>query len=512
MEVSREAFWQRLEGPLDLLVIGGGATGAGVLWEATLRGLRAALVEARDFASGTSSRSTKLLHGGVRYLELALRRLDRRQLRLVVEALRERRVVMDLAPHLARPLPLLTPLFRPLDLPYYGVGLALYDLLAGRRRLGPSRYLPPRAVARLFPHLPPTLGGVLYLDGQFLDHRLNLLLILSALARGGMALNYAEVRGFLLKGGRVAGAVVRDGLTGKEVEVRAKAVVNAAGPQADGVRRLLDPGLPPLLSPSSGAHLVLDYPLEVGLLLPRTRDGRVLFLLPYRGKALLGTTDLPAPPTACPRPQEAEVAYLLEEVRPYLGDLSGRVRAAWAGLRPLVGQGETRLLVRDHLILEERGLYTLTGGKWTTFRLMAQDLLDRLDQDLAWGLPPSPSHATPLLGTGPRPLLDLPQAVQEHLYAAYGALAGEVAALGDRPLLPGLPYLEGEVVWAVRREMAQKPLDVLARRLGLALLDQGLAERALPRVVALMAPLLGWEQGQREALLEEARRALPGLC
>jgi len=474
--MDREALWARLKEPFDLLILGGGATGAGVLWEATLRGLKAALVEARDFASGTSSRSTKLLHGGVRYLELAVKRLDARQLRLVREALGERKVVLELAPHLARPLTLLTPLFRPLEIPYYWAGLKLYDLLSGKRRLGQSRYLPPKAVRDLFPDLPPTLGAVAYQDGQFADHRLNLALVLSALERGAVALNYAEAKALLWEGGRVRGAVVQDRLTGKEVEVFARAVVNATGPLADGVRRLLDPDLPPLLTPSSGVHLVLDYPLKAGLLIPRTRDGRVLFLLPYRGMALLGTTDLPAEPAFCPLPREEEVAYLLEEIRPYLGDLSGRVRASWSGLRPLVGKGETRLLVRDHHIEELWGLYTLVGGKWTTFRLMALDLVERIAKDLGLSLPPSTSHTTPLLGAGERPLLDLPEAVARHLYETYGTLAGEVLALGERPLLPGLPYLEGEVVWAVRQELATKPMDVLARRLGLALLDR---EKAL---------------------------------
>jgi glycerol-3-phosphate dehydrogenase len=448
----------------------------------------------------------------VRYLELAVKRLDRRQFKLVVEALRERRVVMDLAPHLARPLTLVTPLFRPLEIPYYSLGLKAYDLLAGGRRLAPSRYLPSKEVKRLFPDLPETLGGVAYQDGQFADFRLNLALVLSALARGAVALNHAEATALLVRDGRVRGAVVRDRLTGKEVEVWARAVVNATGPLADRVRRLLDPELPPLLTPSSGAHLVLDYPLEAGLLLPRTRDGPVLFLLPYRGKALLGTTDLPAEPTPCPLPREEEVAYLLEEIRPYLGDLSSRVRAAWSGLRPLVGRGETRLLVRDHLIVEERGLYTLTGGKWTTFRLMALDLVERLAKDIGLSLPPSASHATPLLGAGPMPRLPLPEAQARHLYETYGTLAGEVLALGERPLLPGLPYLEGEVVWAVRRELARKPLDVLARRMGLAFLDRRAAWEALPRVVGLMAPLLGWGEERQRAELEEAQKALPGLC
>ncbi len=510
--MDREALWARLKEPFDLLILGGGATGAGVLWEATLRGLKAALVEAGDFASGTSSRSTKLLHGGVRYLELAVKRLDRRQFKLVREALAERKVVLDLAPHLARPLTLITPLFRPLEIPYYWAGLKLYDLLAGKRCLGPSRYLPPEAVRDLFPDLPRTLGGVAYQDGQFEDFRLNLALVLSALDRGAVALNHAEAKALLLEGGQVRGAVVEDRLTGKEVEVHAKAVVNATGPLADGVRRLLDPHLPPLLTPSSGAHLVLDYPLKAGLLIPRTQDGRVLFLLPYRGMALLGTTDLPAEPGPCPLPREEEVAYLLQEIRPYLGDLASRVRASWSGLRPLVGKGETRLLVRDHYIEARQGLYTLVGGKWTTFRLMALDLVERVARDLGLFLPPSASHTTPLLGAGPRPPLDLSGEVAQHLYATYGALALEVASLGDRPLLPGLPYLEGEVRWGVRHELAQKPLDILARRMGLAFLDREKALLALPRVVELMAPLLGWNEGRKAAELEEARRALPGLC
>jgi glycerol-3-phosphate dehydrogenase len=228
--------------------------------------------------------------------------------------------------------------------------------------------------------------------------------------------------------------------------------------------------------------------------------------------ALLGTTDLPAEPAFCPLPREEEVAYLLEEIRPYLGDLSGRVRASWSGLRPLVGKGETRLLVRDHHIEELWGLYTLVGGKWTTFRLMALDLVERVARDLGLSLPPSTSHTTPLLGAGERPLLDLPEAVARHLSETYGTLAGEVLALGERPLLPGLPYLEGEVVWAVRQELAAKPMDVLARRLGLALLDREKALSALPRVVEIMAPLLGWDEGRAQAELREAREALPGLC
>ncbi|RDI95428.1 FAD-dependent oxidoreductase [Meiothermus sp. QL-1] len=514
----------------DLLVIGGGASGAGVALEAALRGLRVALVERYDFAEGTSSRSTKLIHGGVRYLELAVKTLDRSQLHLVQDALRERAILLRLAPHLARPLWLLTPLYRPLELPYYYLGLKLYDLLAGRARLAPARLLSARAAQARFPALRQGLvGAVAYQDGQFDDARYNLELALTAAQTGAVVLNYAEVAALVKKEGRLAGAVVKDRQGGGEVEVAARVVVNATGPFADAIRHLDDPEVPPLLTTSSGVHLVLGpgyTPPDTGLLVPKTEDGRVLFVLPWLGGTLVGTTDQPAPLDDHPPVQEAEVAYVLRQVRPYLGEIpQTAVRSAWSGLRPLVARGATQTarLVRDHLIEESAsGLLTLTGGKWTTYRKMAQDLVDYAIG--RFGLPagPSLSAKTPLLGgqgftpegAGRLQAMGLEPGAALHLHQAYGARAPEVARLVleglDRPLAEGWPYLEAEVVYAVQREMALTPLDVLCRRTRLAFLDRQAALAALPRVVELMGGALGWDANRRKHAEEQSRNRLLG--
>ncbi|MCS7058968.1 MAG: FAD-dependent oxidoreductase [Meiothermus sp.] len=513
----------------DLLVVGGGASGAGVALEAALRGLRVALVERYDFAEGTSSRSTKLIHGGVRYLELAVKTLDPVQLNLVRDALRERAILLRLAPHLARPLWLLTPLYRPLELPYYYLGLKLYDLLAGKARLAPARLTPRREALELFPALNPVglKGAVAYQDGQFDDARYNLELALTALAHGAVVLNHARVTGLVKVGGRLAGAVVQDRLGGREVEVMARGVVNATGPFADALRRMDDPEAPPIIAPSSGVHLVLDgkyTPPQTGLLVPRTEDGRVLFVLPWRGATLVGTTDNPSALHDHPPVSEEEVGYILRQVRPYLGEIPrSAVRAAWSGLRPLVARGaaDTARLARDHLI-EERpsGLISLVGGKWTTYRKMAQDLVDYAVGRLGLQAGPSRSAETPLVGgqgfdpEGARRLeeIGLPPQVAQHLHQAYGARAPQVAQLAlegyGAPLVEGWPYLEAEVVYAARFEMAQTPLDVLARRTRLAFLDTQAALAALARVGELLGKELGWTQEERQRRMEEGRDQL----
>ncbi len=297
----------------DLLVIGGGASGAGVALEAASRGLKTALVERYDFAEGTSSRSTKLIHGGVRYLELAIKTLDRVQLNLVRDALHERAVLLRIAPHLSRPLWLLTPLYRLWEVPYYYAGLKIYDLLAGSARLAPAQFIGARGTLERFPHLNPRglKGAVAYQDGQFDDARFNVELALTALQQGGVVLNQAEVTGLLKENHRLRGAVVHDRLSGKTLEVFARVVVNATGPFADGIRQMDDPHAPPLLRASSGIHIMLDSdytPPETGLLIPKTEDGRVVFVLPWLGGTLVGTTDDPAPIVDHPRVREEEIA------------------------------------------------------------------------------------------------------------------------------------------------------------------------------------------------------------
>ncbi|MCX7601828.1 MAG: FAD-dependent oxidoreductase [Meiothermus sp.] len=510
----------------DVLVIGGGATGAGVALEAASRGLKTALVERYDFAEGTSSRSTKLIHGGVRYLEIAVKTLDRVQLNLVRDALHERAIMLKNAPHLARPLWLLTPLYRLWEVPYYYTGLKIYDLLAGQARLQPAQYISARGTLERFPSVNPRglRGAVAYQDGQFDDARFNVELALTALQQGAVVLNYAEVTGLCKQNGQVSGVVVQDKLGGRALEVAARVVVNTTGPFSDAIRRLDDPHVPPLLKASSGIHIVLDKkysPPDAGLLIPKTEDGRVVFVLPWLGGTLVGTTDDPAPIVEHPRVTEEEIGYVLRQVRPYLGEIPREaVRASWSGLRPLVSRPEadTARLARDHLIQESpSGLLTLTGGKWTTYRKMALDLVNYAVR--RFGLPAGPSRTEqiPLLGgqgfepEGAKKLEQqgFPPDVSAHLHRAYGARAQQVAQIAAEGYPARLavewPFLEAEVVYAARCEMAQTPLDVLARRTRLAFLDTLAALASVPRVAELMGRELGWDAERVRHEQEKAR-------
>ncbi|WP_337868990.1 FAD-dependent oxidoreductase [Meiothermus sp.] len=509
----------------DVLVIGGGATGAGVALEAASRGLKTALVERYDFAEGTSSRSTKLIHGGVRYLEIAVKTFDRVQLNLVRDALHERSIMLRNAPHLSRPLWLLTPLYKFWEAPYYYTGLKLYDLLAGNARLQPAQYISAKGTLERFPSVNPKglKGAVAYQDGQFDDARFNVELALTAAQQGAVVLNNLEVTGLLKRNGRLSGAAVKDRLSGKEIEVSAQVIVNTTGPFSDNIRRMDDPEAPPLLKASSGIHIVLDKkysPPNTGLLIPKTEDGRVVFVLPWLGGTLVGTTDDPAPIVDHPRVTEEEIAYVLRQVRPYLGDIPrGAVRASWSGLRPLVSRpdADTAKLARDHLIQQSAsGLLTLTGGKWTTYRKMALDLVNYAVKKFGLTAGESRTEQIPLLGgqgfsaDGAKELeqqgFSLDEA--ERLHHAYGARAAAVAQIaaegyGNR-LAVEWPILEAEVVYAVRHEMACTPLDVLARRTRLAFLDTLAALGALPRVAELMGRELGWNS---ERIALEAEKA-----
>ena len=501
----------------DVLVIGGGSAGAGVLLEAQTRGLKAALVEKYDFSTETSSRSTKLVHGGVRYLEAAIKRLDRVQWNLVRDALKERATLLRIAPHLAWKIELLTPLYTWWEVPYYLTGLKLYEALAGRARLGRAYFIPAAEAARRFPQIKKQglKGAVVYADGQFDDARMNLAVVFTALAHGAVALNHTEAVALIKERGRVAGAEVRDRLSGDTYAIRARVVVNATGPFTDRIRRMEDPEAEPILETSSGVHLVLppDYaPREMGLLIPKTEDGRVLFVLPWRGYTLAGTTDEPAEVSEHPVPTKKEIDYILRHLNKHF-DLrpdEGEVRSAWSGLRPLVRDpraADTAQLARDHVIVDGRyGLVTLTGGKWTTFRKMAEDLVDHLEK--AHGLKPTKSVSahTPLYGAEgftPGGLKELeavlPTDVARHLHQTYGDRAKAVAELAEQEgltarLAKGHPEIEAEVVWAARHELAECPLDVLERRTRLAFLDVAAALSALPRVTALLARELGWSE------------------
>jgi glycerol-3-phosphate dehydrogenase len=529
--VDREETVRRLkQDHFDILVIGGGSTGSGVALDAAARGLKVALVEKNDFGSGTSSRSTKLIHGGVRYLEQAVLRFDRGQFNLVRDAMRERAVVLQNAPHLAWPLPIVIPVYRPQHVPYYWFGLKVYDAVAGKANLGPSRYLSPAKTLERLPMLQPRdlLGGMLYYDGQFDDARLNLAIAQTASEYGAAIVNHLAVTNLIKEDRRIVGAMVRGTSEEGEWEVRAASVINATGPFSDQVRKLDDPQAPPMLQVSSGTHIVMDGKFsspETGILIPKTEDGRVLFVLPWMRHTIIGTTDSDAEPTHEPPVLEGEIEYLLRHARRYLADPVSvdDVKSAWSGLRPLVAdpaQGDSARLSRDHVIMESSsGLITIAGGKWTTYRKMAEDAVDHAVGSDA----PAPSRTAqlPLVGAANfdpnhaavlQTTYGLESDVASHLNRSYGDRAERVAelavgGLGAR-LAAGHPNIEAEVVWAARVELAQTPLDILARRTRIAFLDRAAAIEALPRVVSLLADELSWDVDRRESEQEQARSRL----
>jgi glycerol-3-phosphate dehydrogenase len=393
---TRSAQLQALrDKEFDILIIGGGATGCGVALDAASRGLKVALVEKFDFSSGTSSRSTKLIHGGVRYLQKAILGLDFEQYRMVKEALAERGNLVQIAPHLAHPLPIMLPVYKWWQLPYYYAGIKCYDLVAGRQLLKTSYILSKTKALELFPMLKrdKLVGALVYYDGQHDDARMCIAIAVTAARLGANIANHTEVLD-LTKGrdgsGKtvLTGAKVRDRQTGDEFTVRAKCVVNATGPYTDFVRQLDNPENRKICQPSSGVHIVLpDYysPANMGLLDPSTSDGRVIFFLPWEGVTMAGTTDNPCQVTDNPAPTEAEIQFILKEIRNYLSpDVNvrrGDVMSAWSGIRPLVlnpNARDTQSIARNHIIeVSNSNLVTIAGGKWTTYRHMAEETVDK---------------------------------------------------------------------------------------------------------------------------------------
>jgi glycerol-3-phosphate dehydrogenase len=513
----------RAGGTWDIVVIGGGATGLGAAVDAAARGYRTALLEARDFAQGTSSRSTKLIHGGVRYLAQG-------DIPLVREALHERGVLFRNAPHLVHRRDFVVPAYRWRDLPFYGIGLKVYDLLAGRSNLGGSRWIGPGEVARRIPTIVGRglRGGIVYTDGQFDDARLAITLARTFADLGGTALNHAPAVGLSHREGRLGAVVFRDDETGEEITIAARVVVNATGVYADAVRRLDDPGATgsPLLTPSRGTHIVLDrsfLPGESALLVPHTDDGRVLFTIPWHDRILVGTTDTPvAEPAIEPRPRRVEIGYLLDHVARYLvkRPRTDDVRSTFAGLRPLLrGQdaregdigAPTAKLSREHaVVVSASGLVTITGGKWTTYRRMAADAVDRAIH--VGGLARRPSTTAALRLHGWEESAD----GRDDPLSVYGSDAAEIHALGaedpewERHLHPALPYRAAEVVWAARHEAARSIEDVLARRTRALFLDARASIEAAPRAAAILASVLGRDPAWQEAQVARFRELANG--
>jgi glycerol-3-phosphate dehydrogenase len=487
--------------PWDIAVIGGGATGMGVAVDAASRGLSVVLVEAHDFGKGTSSRSTKLVHGGVRYLEQG-------NVPLVMSALKERGLMRRNAPHLVHDLAFVVPNYSWWEAPFYGIGLKLYDLLAGKYGFGASKLLSKSETLERLPALDPEglLGGVVYFDGQFDDARLLIHLAMTAADHGATLLNYCPATGLKLDAeGYVNGLTARDEETGEELAIAARCVVNATGVWTDFVRRMADPEADPLVVTSQGIHLVFDRSFlkgDTALMVPRTSDGRVLFVIPWHGHAVAGTTDTPVEtPSLEPRALDEEIEFVLETAGRYLTRQPTRadILAVYVGLRPLVkGEGKTSALSRDHVLhVDDSGLLTITGGKWTTYRHMAEDCVDHA---IILGKLDDPPCVTKRLHIhGYLEDKAAPGSAEENL-AVYGSDAGAIRALAaadpklSERLHPALPCIGAQVVWAARAEMARTVEDVLARRTRALFLNAAAAIDLAEPVAKLLAAELGRDE------------------
>ena len=490
--------------PWDVLVIGGGATGFGAAVEAAARGYRTLLVERFDFAKGTSSRSTKLVHGGVRYLEQL-------NITLVLDALRERGHMLRNAPHLVHDLSFVVPAFSYLSLPYYGFGLKVYEQLSGRLSFGASKLLSREQTLAMLPGIASEglRGGVLYHDGQFDDARYIVSLLRTFQELGGTAINYVEATALLQHNGKTVGVQARDSEGETQIELQSRVVVNATGVFSEDILAMDGAaGSEALLAMSQGTHFVLPHSFLAGdaaLMVPKTADGRVLFAIPWHGTTVVGTTDEPVNQSSAePRSMVAERSFLLEHIDRYFGRKPSpdEILSVWSGLRPLVrkGHSKTSKLSRDHTILiSKSGVVTVTGGKWTTYRRMGQDAIDRASEVAGW-----PKQASRTLNLRLHGWTDQIAGVAES-ERVYGTDLPMIEQLSqDDPALeqlihPRLPYRLREVVWAARNEMARTVEDVLARRTRALFLDSRAAIEAAPAVAALLAKELGRNDAWRDS-------------
>lgn len=502
----------------DFIIIGGGATGVGCAIEAASRGYKTLLLEQSDFGKGTSSRSTKLIHGGVRYLQQG-------NISLVLEALKERGILQRNAPHLVHPLAFIVPSYDWWEGPFYGIGLRLYDMLAGKEGFGSSRLL---SKEQTIEHLPTIEtaglnGGVIYYDGQFDDSRLIINMAQTAAEQGATLLNYFKVVSLLKKNDLISSVIAIDQESGNEVELRSRAVINASGVFTDSIRRMDESQAQPMISPSQGVHIVLDrsfLPGDSAIMVPHTDDGRVLFAIPWHNRVVVGTTDTPIKDISLePKPFAEELEFLIVHAARYLtkDPQPSDILSAFAGLRPLVSMGpaqNTAAVSRDHVVsISRSGLITIAGGKWTTYRKMAEDAIDHAE--VIAQLEPQPSVTKALNIHG-----HYRHAEEFGHLAVYGSDALEIQNLlchhpeYQQKIHPDFDIQVGQIVWAVQQEMCRTVEDFLARRTRALLLDARASMDMAPPVAGWMAKLLdkdeNWLQGQIKDYQELAKMYLVG--
>jgi len=533
---------------LDVLIIGAGATGSGCALDAATRGLSTAIVDRGDFAGATSSKSTKLIHGGVRYLQKAVFNLDKEQYDMVAEGLEERFNLLANAPHctnkLATMIPVFGSKFEMWKLPYFFTGMKLYDAIAGKLFLENSSMHTAARTRQLFPNVNPhrLLGSVIYYDGQQNDARTNLELALTSGQHGAHLGNYVEVTSLIKeKSGDgesevISGAKCIDKITGEAFEVHAKCVINATGPYTDKIRQMSDPKAPEICVPTRGSHVTLPAnkgpPAGLAVLQPETEDGRVVFIVPWQGKVIAGTTDIADTAESDLKPTTEEVDFIVRESNLMLNDASQvekkELLSVWTGLRPLIKdphKTDTQSLVRNHIVIQDKNkLLTIAGGKWTTYRAMAEETIDKAVKD--YDLPAKrgcitrklPLHGSyewyPTLSQDLSAKYDLPEKTTRYLVKKYGDQActllenakGDAKLVKLKPLLENFPHkcFEQEVQYCVRHEFAETLCDVLARRLGLTFLDRAAALRALGPIAEIMACEKQWSKETRAAQIAQA--------
>jgi glycerol-3-phosphate dehydrogenase len=514
----------------DICIIGGGASGAGCALDAALRGFRVALIEKEDFAAETSSKSTKLIHGGVRYLEQAFKNFDFAQLKQVKHGLEERHTVLKNAPHLARPLALMTPVFSWIEGAYFTIGLKLYGWFAKNDSLPKSKWLSNKETFERIPTLAKNIhSSVMYYDGQLDDARYCLALAHSAEEAGAAVVNHAQVIGFQYdKDKKITTVKIKDTIKDTAFEVKAKVFINCTGATADTIRLMANPSLKRRIRPSKGVHIILPYKVlnsKSALLIPKTPDGRVVFALPFEGELMVGTTDddythLDEEPIL----NDKEIDYILETLAPYMAEKveKHKVKSGFGGLRPLIvadDRASTKSLVRDHEVEidAQSQLISLLGGKWTTYRLMAKDTVDETEKILRGSVSDCKTGNHILIGGNnynPNEYKELSkkynlsEEITQHLTDKYGSRAAQVADLTLKnpelaeQLTPQYPHIKAEVVYTAQEEMACTVRDFMARRTRLEIMDWQMANMLTPMVARLLGETLGWSE---QAIVQEVR-------